>query len=192
MQQPALDLQTKSNKICIQLNWRPRRGASTRRENNYSCAICPNYKYAALWEQHIHYNAPYVTMPMDSSCASLQSSEIRLVLPVLSSAAATIQWVTGTVFPSTSALIPNLIVQPLTNNQVATKFPVETAIVNITNGTYPLLFINNRPNSIKLQPTQLVAVAKHTLRSVAVSTSSNNISMAIAPLDLDLTDNKPA
>uniref|UniRef100_A0A915KZ21 Uncharacterized protein n=1 Tax=Romanomermis culicivorax TaxID=13658 RepID=A0A915KZ21_ROMCU len=60
------------------------------------------------------------------------------------------QWVTRMVFPSTSALIPDLIIQPLTNNQVATEFQVETAIDNITNGTCLLLFIDNMPNSIKL------------------------------------------
>uniref|UniRef100_A0A915JCR1 Uncharacterized protein n=1 Tax=Romanomermis culicivorax TaxID=13658 RepID=A0A915JCR1_ROMCU len=49
------------------------------------------------------------------------------------------QWVTGTIFPSTSASIPHLIFQPLTNNQVAIELPVETVIVNITiltNGYY--------------------------------------------------------
>uniref|UniRef100_A0A915I439 Uncharacterized protein n=1 Tax=Romanomermis culicivorax TaxID=13658 RepID=A0A915I439_ROMCU len=47
------------------------------------------------------------------------------------------QWVTGAIFPSTSTPIPDLIVQELPNNQVATEFPIETAIVNITNGRCP-------------------------------------------------------
>uniref|UniRef100_A0A915K9S5 Uncharacterized protein n=1 Tax=Romanomermis culicivorax TaxID=13658 RepID=A0A915K9S5_ROMCU len=48
------------------------------------------------------------------------------------------QWVTGAIFPSTSTSVPDLIVQGLPNNQVATEFPIETAIVNITNGRCPL------------------------------------------------------
>uniref|UniRef100_A0A915KVP8 Uncharacterized protein n=1 Tax=Romanomermis culicivorax TaxID=13658 RepID=A0A915KVP8_ROMCU len=48
------------------------------------------------------------------------------------------QWVTDTVFPLTSTTIPDLIVQPLPNNQVATEFPIETAIVYIANGMCPL------------------------------------------------------
>uniref|UniRef100_A0A915J210 Vitellogenin n=1 Tax=Romanomermis culicivorax TaxID=13658 RepID=A0A915J210_ROMCU len=85
------------------------------------------------------------------------------------------QWVTGTVFPPMSALIPNLIVQSLTNNQVSTEFPVETGIINITNGTCPLLFIDNMPNSIKLCPNRLVTVAEHMLESVAVPTQNDDI-----------------
>uniref|UniRef100_A0A915I2Q6 Uncharacterized protein n=1 Tax=Romanomermis culicivorax TaxID=13658 RepID=A0A915I2Q6_ROMCU len=49
------------------------------------------------------------------------------------------QWVIGTVFPLTSASIPDLIVQPLTNKQVAMEFPVDTIIVHITNETSPLV-----------------------------------------------------
>uniref|UniRef100_A0A915IYL3 Uncharacterized protein n=1 Tax=Romanomermis culicivorax TaxID=13658 RepID=A0A915IYL3_ROMCU len=59
--------------------------------------IYPNYDYAPLWEQHIHYNAlpaPYVTRPMDSSHASFQSLEILLALPAL---------------PSTSAIMVNML-----------------------------------------------------------------------------------
>uniref|UniRef100_A0A915KGD1 Uncharacterized protein n=1 Tax=Romanomermis culicivorax TaxID=13658 RepID=A0A915KGD1_ROMCU len=44
------------------------------------------------------------------------------------------QWVTGTIFPSTSASIPDLIIQPLLNNQVAMEFPIENTIFYITNG----------------------------------------------------------
>uniref|UniRef100_A0A915JRH5 Uncharacterized protein n=1 Tax=Romanomermis culicivorax TaxID=13658 RepID=A0A915JRH5_ROMCU len=39
-------------------------------------AVYPNANFTPPWEQHIHYNAvltPYVTRPMDSSCASSQS-----------------------------------------------------------------------------------------------------------------------
>uniref|UniRef100_A0A915I3E0 Reverse transcriptase/retrotransposon-derived protein RNase H-like domain-containing protein n=1 Tax=Romanomermis culicivorax TaxID=13658 RepID=A0A915I3E0_ROMCU len=50
----------------------------------------PNQQFPAPWEQHIHYNAvlaPYLTMPMDSSRASSQSSELQLALPALPSTA---------------------------------------------------------------------------------------------------------
>uniref|UniRef100_A0A915JIJ9 Uncharacterized protein n=1 Tax=Romanomermis culicivorax TaxID=13658 RepID=A0A915JIJ9_ROMCU len=58
--------------------------ADTTIMNTY--AIYMNYEYAALWEQHIHYNAvpaPYVTMLMDSSPASSQSNEVPLALLAL-------------------------------------------------------------------------------------------------------------
>uniref|UniRef100_A0A915HPA7 Uncharacterized protein n=1 Tax=Romanomermis culicivorax TaxID=13658 RepID=A0A915HPA7_ROMCU len=100
-----------------------------------------------------------------------------------------VQWETDMVFPLTSALIPNLIIQPLTNQQVPTEFLVETAIVNITDGMCPLLFINNRPNSIKLGPNQPIIVAKQTSESIPVS---NNISMAVAASDHNITDQEPA
>uniref|UniRef100_A0A915IZF3 Uncharacterized protein n=1 Tax=Romanomermis culicivorax TaxID=13658 RepID=A0A915IZF3_ROMCU len=98
-------------------------------------------------------------------------------------------WVTGTPFPSTSILIPNLIIQPMTNNQVAREFPVETAIVNITNGSCPLLFFNNKPNNIKLQPNQLISITKHMLESVSVS---NDLSIAATASIHNLTDHEPA
>uniref|UniRef100_A0A915I5P9 Uncharacterized protein n=1 Tax=Romanomermis culicivorax TaxID=13658 RepID=A0A915I5P9_ROMCU len=60
------------------------------------------------------------------------------------------QWVRSTVFPTTTATIPDVILQPLAANNGAAELPVETAVVNITNGHCPLLFINNTPNSIKL------------------------------------------
>uniref|UniRef100_A0A915KHV9 Uncharacterized protein n=1 Tax=Romanomermis culicivorax TaxID=13658 RepID=A0A915KHV9_ROMCU len=99
------------------------------------------------------------------------------------------QWVTSTILPSTLASIPDFIIQPLPNNQVATKFPIETAIVNITNGRCPLLFINNTPNSIKLRPNQLLAAAKHTLEPAA---HSIDFQVATTTLDCDLTNHEPA
>uniref|UniRef100_A0A915HL71 Uncharacterized protein n=1 Tax=Romanomermis culicivorax TaxID=13658 RepID=A0A915HL71_ROMCU len=102
------------------------------------------------------------------------------------------QWVTGIVFPLTSALIPHLIIQPLTNNQVAMEFSVETTISNITNGTCPVLLINNMPNSIQLRPNQLVTMAQHTLEAVVVTSPSTDISITFAASDGDLTDHKPA
>uniref|UniRef100_A0A915J876 Uncharacterized protein n=1 Tax=Romanomermis culicivorax TaxID=13658 RepID=A0A915J876_ROMCU len=76
------------------------------------------------------------------------------------------EWVTGTIFPSTSISISDQIIQPLPNNQVTTEFPIKTAIVNITNGRYPLLFVNNTMNRIKLRPNQLLAMAKYKLEPV--------------------------
>uniref|UniRef100_A0A915JAN9 Uncharacterized protein n=1 Tax=Romanomermis culicivorax TaxID=13658 RepID=A0A915JAN9_ROMCU len=43
------------------------------------------------------------------------------------------QWMTSTVFTTTTATIPQLIVQLLATNNVAQQFPIETAIVNVTN-----------------------------------------------------------
>uniref|UniRef100_A0A915KQZ7 Peptidase A2 domain-containing protein n=1 Tax=Romanomermis culicivorax TaxID=13658 RepID=A0A915KQZ7_ROMCU len=99
------------------------------------------------------------------------------------------QFVTSTLFPSTSASIPNLIVQPLPNNQVATEIPIKTAIVNITNGMFLLLFVNNTPNSIKLRPNQLLALAKHTLESVA---HFDDFHVTATTLDCNLTNHEPA
>uniref|UniRef100_A0A915IXF3 Uncharacterized protein n=1 Tax=Romanomermis culicivorax TaxID=13658 RepID=A0A915IXF3_ROMCU len=99
------------------------------------------------------------------------------------------QWVTGIVFPSTFVSIPDLIIQPLTNNQVTTELPVKTAIVNINNSMCPLLFNNNMPNSIKLRSNQLITIAKHTLESIAISI---NLSIATDASDRDLTNHKPA
>uniref|UniRef100_A0A915IL28 Uncharacterized protein n=1 Tax=Romanomermis culicivorax TaxID=13658 RepID=A0A915IL28_ROMCU len=51
-------------------------------------AVYPNQHFPSPWEQHIHCNAvpaPYLTMPMDSSHTSSQSSELLLALPALSS-----------------------------------------------------------------------------------------------------------
>uniref|UniRef100_A0A915KW23 Uncharacterized protein n=1 Tax=Romanomermis culicivorax TaxID=13658 RepID=A0A915KW23_ROMCU len=63
----------------------------------------------------------------------------------------------------TTATIPDVIVQPLATYNKAAKLPIETAMVNVTKGHCPLLFINNMPNSIKLCLNQLIAMAKHTL-----------------------------
>uniref|UniRef100_A0A915KVD0 Uncharacterized protein n=1 Tax=Romanomermis culicivorax TaxID=13658 RepID=A0A915KVD0_ROMCU len=59
--------------------------------------------------------------------------------------------------------IPDVKVQPLATNNVAAELPIETAIVDLTNGHCLLLFINNTPNCIKLRPNQLIAMAKHML-----------------------------
>uniref|UniRef100_A0A915I1A1 Uncharacterized protein n=1 Tax=Romanomermis culicivorax TaxID=13658 RepID=A0A915I1A1_ROMCU len=99
------------------------------------------------------------------------------------------QWVTGKVFPSTHASVPDLMVQPLPNNQVATDFPIKTPIVNITNGMCPVLFVNNTPNSIKLRPNQLLAIAKHKLESIA---TLDDFHVATATSDCDLTDHQQA
>uniref|UniRef100_A0A915JXP3 Uncharacterized protein n=1 Tax=Romanomermis culicivorax TaxID=13658 RepID=A0A915JXP3_ROMCU len=203
-------------------------------------------QFLAPWEQHIHYNAvpaPYVTMPMDSSSASYQSSELQLALQALPSSTTVLttaldtpaisqstsaanmvipskeiasaapivtelavpiflvaqvsvsisphceQWVNSTAFPTTTASIPHVIVQPLATNNVAAELPIETAIVNVTNGHCPLLFINNTPNSIKLCPNQLIAIAKHMLGHTE---SSVDCQVATAATDRDLTDHKPA
>uniref|UniRef100_A0A915L6B2 Peptidase A2 domain-containing protein n=1 Tax=Romanomermis culicivorax TaxID=13658 RepID=A0A915L6B2_ROMCU len=99
------------------------------------------------------------------------------------------QWVNSTVFPTTMATIPDLIVQPLSINSVAGEFPIETAIVNVTNSHCQLLFVNNTPNSIKLRLNQLIAVAKHMLGQAK---SPINCQVATAAADRDLTDHKPA
>uniref|UniRef100_A0A915I6L4 Uncharacterized protein n=1 Tax=Romanomermis culicivorax TaxID=13658 RepID=A0A915I6L4_ROMCU len=95
------------------------------------------------------------------------------------------QWVTSTVFPPTIITIPDVIVQPLTTNSVALEFPIETVIVNNTNGKCLLLFVNNTQNSIKLRPNQLIAVAKHALEQAKIATDCQ---VAAAAADCDLTD----
>uniref|UniRef100_A0A915KVH9 Reverse transcriptase/retrotransposon-derived protein RNase H-like domain-containing protein n=1 Tax=Romanomermis culicivorax TaxID=13658 RepID=A0A915KVH9_ROMCU len=102
------------------------------------------------------------------------------------------QWVSSTIFPLTSTLIPNLIVQQLHQDQVIMEYPIETAIVNITNGKCPLLFVNNRPNSIKLCPNQLVAITKHMLESMAVQILDNGIHVSVAASDCNLTNHELA
>uniref|UniRef100_A0A915L4R1 Uncharacterized protein n=1 Tax=Romanomermis culicivorax TaxID=13658 RepID=A0A915L4R1_ROMCU len=97
--------------------------------------------------------------------------------------------VKSAVFPTTSATIPDVILQPLALNSVAAELPVETAVVNITNSHCPLLFINNTPNSIKLQPNELIVMAKHTPE---YSESHVNCQIATAAADRDLTDHEPA
>uniref|UniRef100_A0A915IZV9 Uncharacterized protein n=1 Tax=Romanomermis culicivorax TaxID=13658 RepID=A0A915IZV9_ROMCU len=99
------------------------------------------------------------------------------------------QWVKSTVFPTTMVAIPDVIVQPLAPNNVAARLPVEAAVVNITNGHCPLLFINNTPNSIKLRPNQLIAMVKHMLE---YSESYVDCQIATAAADRDLTDHQPA
>uniref|UniRef100_A0A915JBH7 Peptidase A2 domain-containing protein n=1 Tax=Romanomermis culicivorax TaxID=13658 RepID=A0A915JBH7_ROMCU len=99
------------------------------------------------------------------------------------------QWVNSTVFPTTTATIPDMIVQPLSTNSVAVELPIETAIINVTNSHCPLLFVNNTSNSIKLRPNQLIPVAKHTLGQAE---SSVDCQVATAAVDRDLTDREPA
>uniref|UniRef100_A0A915KAG3 Uncharacterized protein n=1 Tax=Romanomermis culicivorax TaxID=13658 RepID=A0A915KAG3_ROMCU len=43
------------------------------------------------------------------------------------------QWVTSTI-PTTTATIPDIIVQPLPTNSIAVELPIETPLINITNG----------------------------------------------------------
>uniref|UniRef100_A0A915HX66 Uncharacterized protein n=1 Tax=Romanomermis culicivorax TaxID=13658 RepID=A0A915HX66_ROMCU len=61
-------------------------------------------------------------------------------------------------------------------------------MVNITNGKCPLLIFNNMPNSIKLCPNQLIAVAKHMLR---LTDTFIDCQVAMATADRDLTDHEP-
>uniref|UniRef100_A0A915K0Z2 Uncharacterized protein n=1 Tax=Romanomermis culicivorax TaxID=13658 RepID=A0A915K0Z2_ROMCU len=99
------------------------------------------------------------------------------------------QWVNSTVFPTTTATIPDVIVQPLATNNIAAELPIETAIVNVTNGHCLLLFIKNTLNSIKLHLNQLIAMAKHMLGHAKLSVDCQ---VATATADHDLTDHKPA
>uniref|UniRef100_A0A915IZE3 Uncharacterized protein n=1 Tax=Romanomermis culicivorax TaxID=13658 RepID=A0A915IZE3_ROMCU len=99
------------------------------------------------------------------------------------------QWVTSTVHPTTTATIPDVIIQPLPTNSIAAELPIETAVVNVANGQCLLLFVNNTPNSIKLCPNQLITVAKHVLR---FAETSINCQVATAAADHDLTDHEPA
>uniref|UniRef100_A0A915HWX8 Uncharacterized protein n=1 Tax=Romanomermis culicivorax TaxID=13658 RepID=A0A915HWX8_ROMCU len=43
-------------------------------------------------------------------------------------------WVTSTVFPTSTATVSDMIVQPLPTNSSTLELPIETAIINITNG----------------------------------------------------------
>uniref|UniRef100_A0A915L2Q8 Uncharacterized protein n=1 Tax=Romanomermis culicivorax TaxID=13658 RepID=A0A915L2Q8_ROMCU len=99
------------------------------------------------------------------------------------------QWVNSTIFPTTTVTIQDVIVQPLATKNVAAKLPIETAIFNVKNGHCTLLFINNRPNSIKLCQNQLITMAKHTLGHAEPSV---NCQVATTPADRDLTDHEPA
>uniref|UniRef100_A0A915L4X2 Uncharacterized protein n=1 Tax=Romanomermis culicivorax TaxID=13658 RepID=A0A915L4X2_ROMCU len=99
------------------------------------------------------------------------------------------QWVNSTVFPTTTATIPDVIVQLLATSNIGAELPIETAIVSIKNGQCPLFFINNTPNSIKLRPNQLIAMAKHTL---GYAGSYPNCQVVTAAADRDLKDQEPA
>uniref|UniRef100_A0A915KGU4 Uncharacterized protein n=1 Tax=Romanomermis culicivorax TaxID=13658 RepID=A0A915KGU4_ROMCU len=99
------------------------------------------------------------------------------------------QWVTSTVFPTTTATIPYVIVQPLPTNSIAAKLSIETTIVNVTNGQCPLLFVNNTNNSIKLCPNQLLTVAKHAL---GFTKNHDKCQVVTTAANRDLTDHETA
>uniref|UniRef100_A0A915J1U3 Uncharacterized protein n=1 Tax=Romanomermis culicivorax TaxID=13658 RepID=A0A915J1U3_ROMCU len=99
------------------------------------------------------------------------------------------QWVTSTIFPTTTATIPDVIVQPLPTTSLAAELPIETAVVNITNSQCLLLFVNNTPNSIKLRPNQLLAVAKHVLGFME---THDECQVATAAADRNLNDQELA
>uniref|UniRef100_A0A915K182 RNA-directed DNA polymerase n=1 Tax=Romanomermis culicivorax TaxID=13658 RepID=A0A915K182_ROMCU len=99
------------------------------------------------------------------------------------------QWITSTVFPTTTPTIPNVIIQPLPTNSEATKLPIKTAIINVTNSQCLLLFDNNMLNSIKLGPNQLITVAKHAL---GPTENHTNCQVATPAADGDLTNHEPA
>uniref|UniRef100_A0A915I6R0 Peptidase A2 domain-containing protein n=1 Tax=Romanomermis culicivorax TaxID=13658 RepID=A0A915I6R0_ROMCU len=98
------------------------------------------------------------------------------------------QWETSTIFPTTTATIPDMIVQLLPTNSVTAELPIETAMVNPINGQCRLLFVNNMPNSIKLRPNQLITVAKQVLRPTKYTT---HCQVATTAMDHDLTDHEP-
>uniref|UniRef100_A0A915JIV0 Uncharacterized protein n=1 Tax=Romanomermis culicivorax TaxID=13658 RepID=A0A915JIV0_ROMCU len=52
------------------------------------------------------------------------------------------QWIIGQGFPATDASIPDLIVQPTKEADSNNELPVKTSIINITDRSCPLLFIN--------------------------------------------------
>uniref|UniRef100_A0A915KIE2 Peptidase A2 domain-containing protein n=1 Tax=Romanomermis culicivorax TaxID=13658 RepID=A0A915KIE2_ROMCU len=81
----------------------------------------------------------------------------------------------------------DVIVQPQSINSVAGEFPIETAIVNVTNSHHQLLFVNNTPNSINLRLNQLIPVAKHMLGQAK---SPVDCQVANAAADRDLTDHE--
>uniref|UniRef100_A0A915HMP2 Reverse transcriptase RNase H-like domain-containing protein n=1 Tax=Romanomermis culicivorax TaxID=13658 RepID=A0A915HMP2_ROMCU len=62
-------------------------------------------------------------------------------------------------------------------------------MVNVTNSKCPLLFVNNRLNSIKLCPNQLIAVANHAL---GYTETSIDCQVATTTTDQDLTDHELA
>uniref|UniRef100_A0A915I425 Uncharacterized protein n=1 Tax=Romanomermis culicivorax TaxID=13658 RepID=A0A915I425_ROMCU len=93
---------------------------------------------------------------------------------------------------TTDVSIPDLIVQPTKEADSNNEFPVETSIINITNVNCPLFFVNNTPNCIKLRPNQIIAVAKHTLESVAAPIQDSDIRVSVATSDHDLTDHELA
>uniref|UniRef100_A0A915HHG8 Uncharacterized protein n=1 Tax=Romanomermis culicivorax TaxID=13658 RepID=A0A915HHG8_ROMCU len=99
------------------------------------------------------------------------------------------QWVNSTIFPTTTTTIPDVIVQPLSTNSVASELPIQTPIVNVTNGHCLLLFVNNTSNSIKLRPNQLIPVAKQMLGRAE---SPIDCQVARAAADRDLTDHELA
>uniref|UniRef100_A0A915JK12 Uncharacterized protein n=1 Tax=Romanomermis culicivorax TaxID=13658 RepID=A0A915JK12_ROMCU len=102
------------------------------------------------------------------------------------------QWIISQVFLATDASIPDLIVQPAKEADSNNEFPVEMSIINITNESCPLLFVNNTSNCIKLRPNQIITMAKHVLESVGAPIQDSNIPVSVAASDHDLTDHQPA
>uniref|UniRef100_A0A915HVY0 Uncharacterized protein n=1 Tax=Romanomermis culicivorax TaxID=13658 RepID=A0A915HVY0_ROMCU len=127
---------------------------------------------------------------LDTCALNQSTSAANMVIPSKEIASsAPIQWVNSTVFPTTTATIPDVIVQLLSINSVAAELPIETAILNVTNGHCPLLFVKNMLNSIKLCLNQLIAAAKHALGQAE---SPVDCQVATAAADCDLTDHEPA
>uniref|UniRef100_A0A915IPD7 Uncharacterized protein n=1 Tax=Romanomermis culicivorax TaxID=13658 RepID=A0A915IPD7_ROMCU len=58
------------------------------------------------------------------------------------------QWMTSTIFPTMTATIPDVIVQPLPTNNVAAELPIETAILNVTNDyNYKVEYVKGKDNA---------------------------------------------
>uniref|UniRef100_A0A915K1J0 Reverse transcriptase/retrotransposon-derived protein RNase H-like domain-containing protein n=1 Tax=Romanomermis culicivorax TaxID=13658 RepID=A0A915K1J0_ROMCU len=74
-------------------------------------------------------------------------------------------------------------------DSVAAELPIETPVVNVTNGQCLLLFVNNTPSSIKLHRNQLIAVAKH---AFGHTKSPIDCQVATTPMNRDLMDHEPA
>uniref|UniRef100_A0A915IVE2 Uncharacterized protein n=1 Tax=Romanomermis culicivorax TaxID=13658 RepID=A0A915IVE2_ROMCU len=103
------------------------------KESTYTVYSHPNF--TPPWEQHIHYNAtraPYVTTPMDSLCASSQSSELLLTLLALPSTsnASTTNLDTRTLDQSTSA--PNMVIP---SKEIASAAPIVSPGIVCWNAT---------------------------------------------------------
>uniref|UniRef100_A0A915KRH7 Uncharacterized protein n=1 Tax=Romanomermis culicivorax TaxID=13658 RepID=A0A915KRH7_ROMCU len=100
------------------------------------------------------------------------------------------QWVAGTVFPSTTTSIPDLIVQPLPNNQVAMEFPIETTIVNITNNCNLMDHELSRHDKSLLHHTNKqkldFPLNKVTIQNMCVSTAQKTKALSILQHNQDI------